>query len=59
MKHKQSELPSEFAVIALSRFFQPHEIIFQFFFRIEGDAINPLHLLARLVAAPVSAGYPG
>src|SRR5439155_19292017 len=57
MKRKQAEFPAKFAVIALSGFFQSHEIVFQFPLRIEGDPINPLHLLARLIAAPAGAPY--
>src|SRR5436190_8151186 len=57
MKGKQAEFPAKFAVIALSGFFQSHEIVFQSLLRIEGDPINPLHLLARGIAAPVGSRY--
>src|SRR5207247_682553 len=53
------EFLSEFSMIALLRFFQAYEIVFQLLLRVEGDAIDPLHLFTGLIATPISARNAG
>src|SRR3989442_6346583 len=59
MKRKQAEFASDSAVIALLRLLLPDKIILQLLFGFEGDSVNPLHLLAFLIAPPESAGHAG
>ena len=56
VEHKQPQFAAKLAMVALFRFLESHEILGEFVLRIECDAIDALHLLALLVAAPVRAG---
>ena len=56
LQMKQIHFTAKLAVIALFRFFDPHQMRFELFFVAPARAVNPLQLRIARIAAPVRPG---